>query len=158
MPKAGSIIGQITEELGEMGKQVVTETAKVPGDVAGTLLESFGSSSSPKGRQMPPSHAKVPETQDAGPWNTIDTMKDPKQKAQSARSALSQFSQKPERRKPSIWEQIQMEVQQKKEQEKEQKEMQNKALPKLSYKKPPGNLYGIGAKQTSTERKNTRND
>ena len=159
MPKAGSIIGQITEELGELGKQVVTETAKVPGDVAGTLLESFGSSSSPKGRQVPTAQSSVSKTPDAGPWNTIDTLKDRKEKSQFARSALSQFSQEPQQRKPSVWEQIQMENQQKKDYEKEQKELQSKALPTLTYKKPPGNLYGIGVKQSPTERgKNARND
>lgn len=151
------IPGQIISELGELGKKVGGEVAKVPKDIAGKALESMGTSSGKTGAAA----AKTPggtEIKSDSMWDKIALEKDQKVKRSIARKALEDLVNKaPQRREPSIWERLQMEQEQKK-QMMQQKAGSGSPLPMPASKRPRGDLYGAKAKKTATENKNIRQD
>ena len=159
-----NIPGQIISELGEIGKQVGREVAKVPKDIAGQALESLGSSSGKKQGQQaqttpqkPTGEAPAPQ----GPWQSIDAEKDKKTKEAIARAALEDLTRpKQQQKEPSVWEKIQMEEQKKKEMAaKQAASQQATAIPMSKSKRPRGDLYGIKAKKAGSEvGKNVRQD
>lgn len=151
MPQPGTIIGAFTDELGDLGKQIVRETVKVPKDIAGKALESLGASSGQKQKQQTPP--------------SVDTAKkelsEQKIKASVAREALAQLAgAKPKQKEPSVWEKIQAEAEQKKELSKQQQQaVAAQQLPQMKAKRPRGDLYGLKAKRASGEvGKNVRQD
>lgn len=151
MPQPGTIIGAFTDELGDLGKQIVRETIKVPKDIAGKALESLGTSSGQKQQQQAAS------TTDASKKEPDDQ----KIKASIARAALSQIAGiKPKQKEPSVWEKIQAEAEQKKELGKQQQQQAAaQQLPVVKSKRPRGDLYGLKAKKASGEvGKNVRQD
>lgn len=140
MPQPGTILGQITEEFGELGKRVVKETVQAPKDIAGKALESLGTSS---GKQQGKSSSAD---------ETI--------KKTMARAALEELAGKnPPPKEPTVGEKIEIEERQKKELlAKQQAQAQKMQLPQSASKRPRGDLFGIKAKQSSAERKNVRQD
>lgn len=159
MPNPGSIIGQITEELGELGKQVVTETVKAPKDIAGKALESLGASSG-KTQQGKQTSATPPQGTEKPAVEEFSKTGDESVKREIARRALEELSgKKPQPKELSVWEKIQKEEEEKKELEKKKKEAAAKqALPQQSSKRRRGDLYGIKAKKSSVENRNVRQD
>ncbi|MBI3956173.1 hypothetical protein HY339_02860 [Candidatus Gottesmanbacteria bacterium] len=136
MVNPGSMIGAFTDELGELGKQIVRETVKVPKDIAGKALESLGASSGQKSQQQTGS-------------------------VTDARAALAQLAGiKPKQKEPSVWEKIQAEAREKKELSKQQQQQAaTQQLPVVKSKRPRGDLYGLKAKKASGEvGKNVRQD
>jgi len=136
MANPGSMIGAFTDELGDLGKQIVRETVKVPKDIAGKALESLGTSGGQKQKQQ-----------------TATTT--------DARSALAEIAGiKPKQKEPTVWEKIQAEAEQKKELGKQQQQQAAaQALPAVKSKRPRGDLYGMKAKKAGSEvGKNVRQD
>ena len=159
MAQPGSILGQITEEFEQIGKQVVQEVAKIPKDIAGKALESLGTSSGKKSGTT----TTNPQAQQSGEKTPLQQLTDAKEqqtKKAIARSALEQIAGvKPKQKEPTVWEKIQMEAEQKKEMAaKQAKQAQTQALPQATSKRKRGDLYGTQAKKTSTENKNVRQD
>lgn len=155
-----SIGGGVIGELGELGKKIGGEVAKVPGDIIGQALESVGSGSGGKKVQG----QKVVQTSDGGAaksaWDQIDAESDKKIKRQMARRALEDLigGAGRKQKEPSIWERLQMEADQKKKEDTNQKATAAQQLPMSVSKRPRGDLYGKKAKQTATENRNVRQD
>ena len=159
MADNGGVGSQIISELGQIGKQIGTEVAKVPGDIAGKALESLGTSSGKKpGSTLPPS-SMTEGSQSSTVWSQIDSEKDQQVRKRMARRALEEFSRGGSRRKePSIWERLQQEQDQKKKEQQAQQQAQGQQLRPVASKRPAGDLYGKKAKQTATENRNVRQD
>ncbi len=155
------MVGAFTDELGELGKQIVRETVKVPKDIAGKALESLGASSGQKQAQTPSTGAQDKPTAEKTALDQFGESKDQKAKQAIARAALAQLAGVPPKQKePSVWEKIQAEAEQKKELSKQQQhQAAAQALPVVQSKRPRGDLYGIKAKKFSGEQgKNVRQD
>lgn len=151
MLQPGTIIGSFTDELGELGKQIVRETVKVPKDIAGKALESLGASSGQKQPQQTTPSADTPKKE----------VSEQQVKASVAREALAQIAGvKPKQKEPSVWEKIQAEAEQKKELAKQQQQQASaQQLPHVKSKRRRGDLYGIQAKKAGGEiGKNVRQD
>ncbi len=160
MPQPGSILGQITEEFEQIGKQVVQEVVKVPKDVAGKALESLGASSGKKSNTSATSNVQTQGSGEKTPLQQLSEAKEQQTKKAIARNALEQIAGvKPKQKEPTVWEKIQMEAEQKKElAAKQAKQAQAQALPQVTSKRKRGDLYGTQAKKTSAENKNVRQD
>lgn len=145
------MIGAFTDELGDLGKQIVRETASVPKDISGKALESLGVSSGQKPKQQTAS------TPDA----SKKELSDQKVNASIARAALAEIAGViPKKKEPSVWEKIQAEAEQKKELgKKQQQQAAAQQLAPVSSKRKRGDLYGMKAKKNTTEvGKNVRQD
>lgn len=144
------MIGAFTDELGDLGKNIVREAVAVPKDIVGTALESLGVSGGQKQKQQTTATPDV-------------TKKEPgeqKIKASVARAALQELAGiKPKQKEPSVWEKIQAEAEQKKELGKQQQQAAAQQLAPASSKRRRGDLYGMKAKKNTTEvGKNVRQD
>ncbi|MFZ5845564.1 MAG: hypothetical protein ACOY0S_03800 [Patescibacteria group bacterium] len=147
MPNPGSIVGQITEELGELGKKVVTETAKVPKDIASRALESLESS------------PITEESAKAGPWEKFDELKDEEVKRAMARAALAQLAGKPRPKEPPIVERLEQEEREKKEAAAKQAAVAAQMAPiAVPRGRRRGDLYSLSAKASSEKSRNVRQD
>lgn len=151
MANPGTMLGAFTDELGDLGKNIVREAVAVPKDVVGTALESLGVTSGQKQKQQ------TTATPDA-------TKKEPgeqKIKTSIARAALQELAGvKPKQKEPTVWEKIQAEAEQKKELAKQQqKQASTQQLPAIQSKRKRGDLYGMKAKKAGSEvGKNVRQD
>ena len=146
------MIGAFTDELGDLGKQIVRETVKVPKDIAGKALESLGVSSGQKKQQQTTGGTTDAPKKEPG---------EQKVNASIARAALAQLAGiKPKQKEPTVWEKIQGEAEQKKELGKQQQQVTaQQQLPAVKSKRPRGDLYGLKAKKASGEvGKNVRQD
>lgn len=152
------VTGDIISELGQIAKDVGTQTAKIPGDIAGKAMESLGASSGVKSSTAAPPVAREGGAPTA--WQQIGTEKDIKIRRAIARKALEELAgggvAKP--REPSIWERLQMEQEQKKNTSTQQQAAASQSLPMATSKRPRGDLYGAKAKKTATENRNVRQD
>ena len=151
MGQPGTIIGAFTDELGDLGKNIVREAIAVPKDIAGKALESLGAASGQKQQHQTGTAADAPKKESG----------EQKIKASIAREALAQIAGvKPKQKEPSVWEKIQAEAEQKKELSKQQQQQAAaQALPVAKSKRPRGDLYGLKAKKASGEvGKNVRQD
>jgi len=160
MAQPGSILGQISEEFEQIGKQVVQEVVKVPKDVAGKALESLGASSGKKPGTTTTQNTQAGTSGEKTPLQQLTEAKEQQTKKAIARSALEQIAGvKPKQKEPTVWEKMQMETEQKKEMAaKQAKQAQTQSLPQATSKRKRGDLYGTQAKKTSTENKNVRQD
>lgn len=156
---ADTVGGGIIGELGELGKKIGGEVAKVPGDIAGKALESLGTSGAKK-TQAGTTATPAEGTKGNSAWAQIDTQTDQKIKRQMARRALEDFLGGTGKRKkePSIWERLQMENDQKKKEDTANKVVAAQQVQMPTSKRPRGDLYGAKAKQTATENRNVRQD
>lgn len=153
------MIGAFTDELGDLGKQIVRETASVPKDIAGKALESLGVSSGQKPKQQT---ASTPDAskKEQSPLDQLQAAKDSKAKQAIARAALAEIAGvTPKKKEPSVWEKIQAEAEQKKELAKQQQQAAAQQLAPATSKRRRGDLYGMKAKKNTTEvGKNVRQD
>ncbi len=160
MPQPGSILGQITEEFEQIGKQVVSEAAKVPKDVAGKALESLGASSGKKAGTSNTQNIQGGASGEKTPLQQLNEANEQQFKKSIARAALEQIAgvrSKP--KEPTVWEKMQMEAEQKKKMAaKQAQQAQSQLLPQMTSKRKRGDLYGTQAKKTSVENKNVRQD
>ncbi|HUD18989.1 MAG TPA: hypothetical protein VMR81_00900 [Patescibacteria group bacterium] len=163
MADSGNIGGSIISELGQIGKQIGTEVAKVPKDIAGKALESLGTSSSKnsKGQTVVTSGTPGEGGKPATAWEQIDGENDQAVKRHMARRALEELTSGAiaKKKEPSIWERLQQEQEQKKNVLAQNQAQQSaQSLPMATSKRPRGDLYGKKAKQTATENRNVRQD
>jgi len=143
-----SIIGSFED----IGKSVVSETAKVPKDIAGIALESLGATSKgqPLQSQQEPTSQKEERLKDS--WDDIDTQKNTTIKKTIAREALSALAARRKPQEQSVWERIQKEEEQKKmEKQKATVAATSSVLPVIKGKRPAGDLYGLKAKRQGSE-------
>jgi hypothetical protein len=159
---ADTVGGGIIGELGELGKKIGGEVAKVPGDIIGQALESVGASTG--GKKTQGQKTTATQSNDNGAtksaWDQIDAATDKKIKRQMARRALEDLlaGAGKKQKEPSIWERLQMEADQKKKEDKAQKAAASQQLQTPTSKRPRGDLYGAKAKSTATENRNVRQD
>lgn len=161
MANPGSMIGAFTDELGDLGKQIVRETASVPKDIAGKALESLGVSSGQKSGGAGSRSAGQNQQEPKGPLSELNDAKDQKAKQAIARAALAEIAGvTPKKKEPSVWEKIQAEAEQKKELAKQQQQQAAaQQLAPATSKRRRGDLYGMKAKKNTTEvGKNVRQD
>jgi hypothetical protein len=167
---------QIIGSFEDIGKQIISETAKVPVDIAGQALEGLGVTVSPKGQQTPaaapkslsemlgltPSGINVNgQGAEKNPVQKYEETQDPSAKKAIAREALEWLTKgKTSQGEPSEWEKKQKEEADKKEQQKLASEQERASqLQPMSQKKKRGDLYGMKAKKSSTEiGRNVRQD
>ncbi len=140
---------QIIGSFEDIGKGVVSEAIKVPVDIAGKAMESLGASSTPQQSGAgPQAQSEAPRPKDA--WDTFDTA-GANAKA-FARRALEAFRKRPVKKEPSVWERMNEETEKKKEFTlSQQQQAAASQLPKMSAKRPPGDLYGVKAKTLGGE-------
>ena len=120
-----TVIGKITEELGELGKKIITETASVPVDIVMPKKSE---------KQEPP---KEPEKRDERPV--------------APRQMLEQFAQK-KKPVPSVYERKQMEETEKKEKTNQQAAATAwQQLPNTGHAAKRGDLRNIAKKQANPE-------
>lgn len=123
------MIGSFTDELGELGKQIVREAVAVPKDIAGKALESLGTQ-----KPTTATGARAALTQLAGGT--------PKPKEPSVWEKMQAEAQE-----------------KKELAKRQQKQAAAQALPVVQYKRPRGDPYGIKAKKFGGEAgKNARQD
>ncbi len=155
------IPGQIIGELGELGKKVGGEAAKVPTDIAGKALESLGVASGKK-QQAPPvvkPQGESSTSEEGGAWEKIDSESDEKIKKAMAREALAQLVRRGKVKQPSVWEKkLQEEKEKAEDQAKEAAAAAQMAPIAVPRGKRRGDLYGLGAKQSSEKSRNIRQD
>lgn len=150
----------IGEQLGQLGKQIATDIAKVPSqivglDKSGGTNETVGSGGGSKKQQGKTNQSNMQRA--GGDPNKLaelernDAIERQKQMSK-ARQMLQQFTQPQGQAEPSLREKIEMEEMEKrkKEIEEERKKAQS-ALPQTSSKRPKGDLYGKKAKQFGGE-------
>lgn len=145
----------------DIGKDVASEAAKVPTDVAGKILESLTGAPAAKGQKTPQTNEKQGTTnaKPDGALGAMEQTSDMKVKRAIARAALEQLAGKGEEKALSVWEEKEREKkEQKKVQEKQDKEKAFAELPHLSFVKRRGDLYGIKGKSSSETSKNVRQD
>ncbi len=162
MPQPGTMIGAFTDELGELGKNIVREAVAVPKDIAGKAMESLGVSSGKKQQQQTNSgNPKDSRNLEKGPLDPMKAAKDQQAKQAVARAALAQLAGGTQRQKePTVWERQVQEAEQKKELAKQQqKQASAQQLAPVSSKRKRGDLYGMKAKKNTTEvGRNVRQD
>lgn len=146
----------------DIGKDVARETANVPKDIAGKIIESLGGGSTGKNQQTPitPHVFSEGQKQD-GALGTMAETKDVQVKRAVARAALEQLAGKSsmEKAPPSVHEEQQREDTMKKEQKKQDTARAQMAeLPRMSSKKRRGDMYGIKGKSSTEMSKNVRQD
>mgnify|MGYP001588067527 FL=1 len=156
------MLGAFTDELGDLGKNIVREAVAVPKDIVGKAMESLGVSSGKKPQQQTNSgNPKDSRNLDKGPVDQLNAAKDQQAKQAVARAALAQLAGGTQRQKePTVWEKAQQEAEQKKELAKQQqKQATTQQLPAIQSKRKRGDLYGMKAKKNTTEvGRNVRQD
>lgn len=133
---------QIIGSFEDIGKDIVKQTAKLPGDVLGKALESLGTQ-----QQKNPQAASVPQDGNSGEPKKIPP-----------RQWLEELAgKKPKPKEPTVQERLAKEKQQ--EEEKNAKAAQKLApLAEPKTKAKRGNLYGVKQKTSSEMSKNVRQD
>lgn len=155
------IPGQIIGELGELGKKVGSEAAKVPTDIAGKALESLGVASGKKQQTSSAvkSQGESTASEEKGAWEKIDSESDEKIKKAMAREALVQLVRRAKPKQPSVWEKKLQEEKEKVEDQSQQAAAAAQMAPiAVPRGKRRGDLYGLGAKQSSEKSRNIRQD
>ena len=158
-PKSGyrpPIIGSFED----IGKDIVWETASVPKDIAGKIIESLGGGSSGKKQQTTQTVTPVGEGQkEDGPLGTFNATNDEQTKRVIARAALEQLAGKHQAEtSDTVHQEQQKEEMMKKEQQKQAAKVQSMELPRMTSKKRRGDLYGVKGKQSTELSKNVRQD
>lgn len=145
------IVKGVGEQLGELGKQVISEVAKTPATLVG-LDETLGVSKSGNSQGTSVSTTQKPE--DASPSIELLKQQDEQKKQQElekARSLIAQFSQGPVPEKTISQQQELEDLEKRKEGIKKEKLKAKMILPNTGSKPKRGNLFGIRAKQLGSE-------
>jgi hypothetical protein len=136
----------------DIGKSIVSETAKIPKDIAGKALESLGTVSKTQPTTPQPVASAEQENRPKDSWDDIDTQKNTSVKKTIAREALSALAARRKPQEQSVWERLQKEQEQKKmEQQKAANTAAAQVLPNIRGKRPAGDLYGLKAKRQGSE-------
>jgi hypothetical protein len=142
----------IIDSFEEIGKSIVSETAKIPKDIAGKALESLGGTSKSQPVQPQPEPTAEQANRPKDSWDDIGTQQNMSVKKTIAREALAALAARRKPQDESVWERLQKEQEQKKmEQNKRDAEQRAQALPATKGKRPVGDLYGLKAKRQGSE-------
>jgi hypothetical protein len=159
---AHQVSRQIWGSFEDIGKDIVSQTAKLPTDIAAQAMESLGvgQKSGNTTGQKSVFVGQSDATKKPDQWDKIDQIKNSQNRQAIARSALEALVNKNTRREPTVWEKIQEEEKQKKEMQQKQQIVNEKSnLPNISSARPKGDLYGMKAKRNSAEiGKNVKSD
>jgi hypothetical protein len=142
----------IIDSFEDIGKSIVSETAKVPKDIAGKALESLGttSKSQPVQSQQEPTPEQANRPKDS--WDDIALQQNTSVKKTIAREALAALAARRKPQEQSVWERIQKEQDEKKmEKQKATAAAAATTLPVIKGKRPAGDLYGLRAKRQGSE-------
>lgn len=148
----------IGEQLGQLGKQIVTDIAKVPAKITGldtggtdeTVGQGTGGKKSTGFTQQKPP-PKSAETQRIEEIVRQDEAEKQKKLAQ-ARRLLQQFIEPQQKSVPTLQEKLEMEEMERKKKEiEEEKKKAQKQLPVVVGKRPRGDLFGMKAKKFGGE-------
>lgn len=143
-----SIIGSFED----IGKSIITESAKVPKDIAGKALESLGATSKSQPVQTTPEPTPDQSQRPKDSWDEISDQKNISIKKSVAREALAALAARRKPQNESVWERIQKEQEEKKlEQNKRAEAIAATALPVIKGKRPAGDLFGLKAKRQGSE-------
>ncbi len=147
MAKPGSIIGNITEELGELGKKVVTEAVKAPVDIAAQVFEK---GKTVKGQQAQQTPGTEPGSKpEKTPLDQAAETKDQTIARAALEYVAGKYKKSPE---PSVHERKQMEETEKKETSKKQVAAAAwQQLPQTGSAPRRGDLRNVSKKQAGTE-------
>lgn len=157
---ADGIAKGIGEQLGQIGKAIATDIAKVPSqiiglDKSGGTNETSGQGTGGKKQQQKPNPQNIQRA--AGDPNRLaeleqqDAIERQKQMSK-ARDMLRQFTQPTQQSEPSVYERLQQEKMQEEQAKMEKaKSEQSNSLPMPSSKPKRGNLHGIKSKQFGGE-------
>ncbi len=150
MKQSGSIIGKITEELGELGKKVATETAKAPADIASAIFEK--DSHGQKSPHVQQGEKTQEQKKEKTPLDLLDEAKTQKEKQDFARGVLEYIRSKKEKPVSSVYEKNIMEEREKKEKQQQQaKAAAWQQLPNTGARARRGDLRNISKKQAHPE-------
>lgn len=144
----------VGEQLGELGKQIVTEVTQVPAKITG--MDQGGTNETvgqgPGGAQTgQAAKQQAHNEQEKIAEVTRKEEAEKQQKISEARKLIQQFT-KPREPEPSIREKLELEELEKKKQEiEEEKEKVKKILKPTPSRQPRGGLFGIKAKQFGGE-------
>lgn len=159
MANQRSIIGQITEELGEIGKKIVTETVKAPVDIAAQVFEKGAKTNTQQKGNTTPGEPKGPK--EHTPLDEIGETSDENVKRAIARKALEYILYGKQRsQEPSVYEKKMMEEKQKKDETKNRAAASAwQSLPNTGAARKRGDLRNISKKQSGAETsRNVRQD
>ncbi|MBI3385944.1 hypothetical protein HY031_02540 [Candidatus Gottesmanbacteria bacterium] len=152
MPQKGSIIGQITEELGELGKKVATETAKAPVDIAKGIFEKSPSDRKPSSVVKSSEQSVEAKKKEKTPLDFLDEAKTPKEKQRFARGVLEYMRRPKKEKEPSVHEKKIMEEREKKEKGQQQARASAwQQLPNTGHAARRGDPRNIAMKQAHPE-------
>ncbi len=155
MAKSGTIIGQITEELGELGKKVVKETVKAPVDIATGAFEKSTAGGVQTGNRNSAKSEK--EEMEKTPLDRLDEAKPLHERRTFARKILDWLAAG-RKKEPSVYEEKIAEEARKKETTRKQAAAAAfQQLPAIKGRPKPGTL--LSRKQAGSETgKNVRGD
>jgi len=150
----------ITQQLGELGKQIVNEVAQTPAKLTGmggSTNETAGQATATgKGQQQQTPAQSKATTENINPIDVLKRQDEIKtqQELAKARQLLQPFI-KPTEAPQSIREQNELEEMEKQKQDIiAQQKKAKEILPQMSSKPKPGNLYGKQTKTSSELGKN----
>ena len=133
-----NIPGQVLNELGELGKSIVSETVKIPGSIAGEAIPGSKPPATPQQRvtEAPGTHPT--------PLDALTDEKDPTRLLGIARKALQYLARPAESQEPTVRERLDREdALKRQQQEKEEKSAAAMAPVAVPKGKKRGDLSGV---------------
>ncbi len=146
-----SVAKGVGEQLGQLGKQIVTEVAKTPAKIVG-IDETLGSGGTSPNPKNPPSPQKKSGDANSASIEALK-QKDELEKArqlQKARELLKQFTQLQGESDSTYETRLKMEELEKKKKEIVEEKKKAMKLPFISTRPERGNLYGRGVRPKSS--------
>ncbi len=137
---------QVIGALGDLGAEILKETAKVPAELTGVKIEGGTPASQP-------SQSVQPASQGEQTLGKVTGMDNEQIKRSIARAALQELVGEGKPAEPDQWERKQREEDERKRlREREKKEARKRTLPNLSSKPRAGQKYGIFEKTTEAQK------
>jgi hypothetical protein len=136
---------QVIGALGDLGHEIIKETANVPVEMLGMKLEQFGTPKKNSNQQIPTAGEKA--------LMSVTNNPNPETKRARARAALQEFVGTGKPKEPDAWEKKKKESLEKAAAVAERKKQErSQALPQLSTKRKQGQRYGIHEKTTEASK------
>jgi len=137
-----SVFKHVIGSLGDLGGEILKETAKVPGEIVGVAVKS---QTGEKSTEKSPGSNK---------WPILNA------KNIEPRRMLQQFvgSSAEAKKKPTVWDEKQMEIKQQKDMKDKQDQLaQKQALPRMAARRQQGaQKYGLNTKMNPEKQRDTK--
>jgi len=138
-------VKQVVGSLGDLGHEIISETAKVPAEMLGMTIEQSGTSQKSSSQQTPTAGEKA--------LTSVTNNPNQETRRSMARAALQEFVGSSKAKEPDEWEKKKKELLDKATAKKERKKQErSQALPQLSTKRRQGQKYGIHEKTTEASK------